>query len=110
MSLRTDKVRGELIKYIASFIETESNRQSLITVTDCTVSNDLKKATVFITVFPTDKEGDVIDFLKRKRGDMRNYLKSNFSMKVIPFLDVALDLGEKNRQHMDELFRQAKEK
>ena len=47
-----------------------------------------------------------IDFAKRKRGELRDYLKQNLNIKSIPFIDIEIDLGEKNRQKIDELLRE----
>jgi ribosome-binding factor A len=103
MSLRTRRV-SELLKNLAAqFLERESDRTSLITVTGTTVSSDLRNANINITVFPTDKESAALDFVKRKRGDFRNYVQSKAKLKYIPFFDFEIDKGEKNRQRIDAL-------
>ncbi|MCK5285940.1 MAG: ribosome-binding factor A [Candidatus Pacebacteria bacterium] len=103
MTLRQDKVKENIRNIVAQFLETESNRTSLITVTNTNVSKDLKKATIFITVLPESGEEAALNFAKRRRKDIRNYLKKKLDMRVIPFLDFELDYGEKNRQRIDEL-------
>jgi len=102
---RKEKVANQIKELAAMFLGRENNRTSLITVTSATCSPDLKKATVFITVLPTEKEKIALEFIKRKRGDLREFLKKNMPIKIIPFLDVDIDLGEKNRQKIDELLR-----
>jgi len=102
---RKDKVANLIKKLSAQFLERENNRTSLITVTSANCSPDLKKATIFITVLPDDKEKTALEFIKRKRGDLRDFIKKNLNIKNIPFLDVELDQGEKNRQRIDELLR-----
>jgi len=74
-------------------------------VTSCTSSPDMKRATIFITVLPENKEHDALDFAKRKRADLRDFLKKNMQTKIIPFIDIEIDRGEKNRQKIDELLR-----
>ena len=82
MTQRNEKV-GQLIKELsASFLGRESNRTSLVTVTSCDTSPDLKRATIFITVLPENKEHDVIDFAKRKRPELREFLKKNMATKL----------------------------
>lgn len=83
----------------------ESSRTSLITVTSASVSPDLKRATIFITALPESKEKTALLFAKRKRGEMREFLKKYMHTKVVPFLEVEIDRGEKNRQKIDELLR-----
>ena len=89
----------------AQFLERESDKTSLITVTDCTVSPDLKKAIVCITVIPVAKEAAALHFVERQLGDLRKYLQKIMPMKI-PFLQVKIDEGEKNRQKIDELLRE----
>ncbi|MCC7160382.1 ribosome-binding factor A [Candidatus Nomurabacteria bacterium] len=102
---RNEKVANNIKELSAQFLGRENNRTSLITVTSATVSPDLKKATIFITVLPTSKEKNALDFVKRQRGDLREFLKKSMPIKVIPFIDVEIDEGEKNRQKIDELLR-----
>lgn len=107
-SLRQEKVNNLIKELAAQFIEREGNNTSLITVTDCSISKDLKKATIFITVFPENREKFALDFLKRKRGDLRGHIKKHIHAKTIPFLEVEIDKGEKNRQRIDELLNEGK--
>ena len=105
MPQRNEKVANTIKELAAQFLGRENNRTSLITITSCSTSPDLKKATIFITVFPATKENDALNFIKRNLGDLREFLKKNLPIKIIPFLDVAIDQGEKNRQKIDELLR-----
>ncbi len=105
MTQRNEKVANQIKELAAQFLGRENNRTSLLTVTSCSISPDLKRATIFITVLPESKENDALNFVKRKLRELREFLKKSMSIKVIPYLDVALDLGEKNRQKIDELLR-----
>ncbi|MFA5841066.1 MAG: ribosome-binding factor A [Candidatus Paceibacterota bacterium] len=102
---RTEKVSNAIKELAAQFLGRENNRTSLITVTSANVSPDLKRATIFITVLPDSKEHDALEFAKRKRAELRDFLKKNMPIKVIPFVDIMIDKGEKNRQKIDELLR-----
>jgi ribosome-binding factor A len=106
MTQRNDKMINLIKELSAQFLNRENNRTSLITVTSCTISPDLKRATIYVTVLPDSKENSALGFLKRKRGELREFLKKNMSIKIIPFLDVQIDRGEKNRQKIDELLRE----
>lgn len=103
---RNEKIANLIKELSAKFLGKENNRTSLITVTSCNTSPDLKRATVFITVLPEEKEHDALDFAKRKRGELREFLKKNLQIKTIPFIEIAIDKGEKNRQKIEELLRQ----
>ncbi|MFA6353465.1 MAG: ribosome-binding factor A [Candidatus Paceibacterota bacterium] len=105
MIQRNEKVANQIKELAAQFLGRENNRTSLITVISTSCSPDLKKATIFITVLPSNKEKDALGFIKRNLGELRGFIKKNIEIKTIPFLDVAIDQGEKNRQKIDELLR-----
>jgi ribosome-binding factor A len=105
MSERNEKVANHIKKLAADFLARENNRTSLITVTGADCSPDMKSATIFITVIPTSKEKTALEFAKRKRPELRDYFKKNMEVKNIPFVDIKIDEGEKNRQKIDELLR-----
>ena len=105
MSLRQKKIEELLRQYSAQFFAIESNRTSLITITRCLVSQDSKQATVLMTVLPKNREHTAIDFAKRKRKDLREYLKKHLRLRRIPFINIEIDGGELNRQKIDELLK-----
>jgi ribosome-binding factor A len=102
---RPEKVANYIKELTAEFLGRENNKTSLITVTNATCSPDLKRATVFITVLPTEKERLALEFAKRQRGELREFLKKHMTTKTIPFIEIEIDLGEKHRQRIDELLR-----
>lgn len=107
-SERQQKVEQQILALAQDFFQRESSGLSMITVTRTDVSRDLRNGTIFITVLPEDKEVPAINFAKRMRGEMRHYIMKRLPIKVIPFFEVELDYGEKNRIHVDELLRKDK--
>ena len=103
---RNEKVANQIKELAAQFLGRVNNRTSLITVTSASCSPDLKRATIFITVLPNEKESAALGFVKRQLKEMREFLKKNMPIKTIPFLYVMIDQGEKNRQKIDELLRE----
>jgi ribosome-binding factor A len=103
MSLRQEKINKEIREVVARFLEAESNKTSLVTVTNVSVSPDLKNAKIYITVLPEEKEKAALDFCKRKRGEIKHEIKKKMKLKVIPFVDVEIDKGEKNRYRVHDL-------
>lgn len=102
---RIDKVANKVKELAAQFLSREGNRTSLINVIHADCSPDMKRATIYITVLPIEKENAALEFAKRKRGELRQFLKKNMPVKTIPFIDIEIDKGEKNRQKIDELLR-----
>ncbi len=94
----------ELIREIASnLIARESNRTSLITVTRINISPDLKKCDIYVSVFPENAQESALNFLKRKRKELRSEVKSKANLRNIPFFDFNIDWGEKNRQAIENI-------
>jgi ribosome-binding factor A len=103
MNSKLEKINKEMKKLFAQFIEKESNKQSLITVTRCEISSDRKNIDVLVSVLPEEKEKQVIKFLERRKWDARDYMKKRIKTRVIPFVHFKIDAGEKNRQKIDQL-------
>lgn len=103
---RDEKIKEQIKEITARFIERETNKTALITVTRVDLFEKGRKAIIYITVLPEDGEESALNFLKRKRIDMKEAIKKGLRIKTIPFLDVAIDAGEKARQHIDELLKE----
>lgn len=104
-SKRQTQVSLQILAIAQDFFQRESSGASMITVTRTEVSADMKNGTIFITVLPESKEEAAINFAKRMRSELRHYVMKRLPIKVIPFFEVEIDYGEKNRLHVDELLR-----
>ena len=102
---RLQKLNKEMRKAFSEFIERESNKESLVTVTRCDTSPDLANVIVHVSVLPVHLEEKVIAFLNRRQVDARSYMKKRVVCRRIPKVTFMIDLGEKNRQHIDQLLR-----
>lgn len=85
------------------YITRESNGTSLITVTHADVSPDFANAMIFISVIPEDQEDQALEFLKRNRTDFRTWVAKEMRFKRVPMFDFSLDIGEKNRQAVQDI-------
>lgn len=100
---RNEKIKNMIKEHSALFIEKEAGISSMITVTRVLLSEDNKRATIMISVLPREKENAAYGFIKRNLGELRKQITKNLRINPIPFLDVKIDEGEKNRQKIDEL-------
>jgi ribosome-binding factor A len=98
----------ELRSIAQDFFQRESSGASLITVTQAEITANMRSATIYITVLPESKEEAALDFAKRMRSDLREVVKKRLPVKVIPFIDIELDYGEKNRVRVSELLHKEK--
>jgi ribosome-binding factor A len=48
-------------------------------------------------------EKEALQFVQRKGGALRAFLGECISLQRLPYISFALDVGEKNRQKLDEL-------
>lgn len=100
----TDKSLEKEIKKLASeWINRESNKTSLVTITSCELSKDTKYVNLGISVLPENQTRAALDFLVRNKDVVRNYLKKNGKLHRIPYVVFVQDDGEKNRQKIFEL-------
>ena len=110
MSLRNAKLKSQISHLAAEFLRQEATPQSLITVTDLELSADGKYGTIFLSVLPDEQSRAALGFARRQRAHLRHFIFGHLRVGRLPKLDFALDLGEKNRQRIDELVNEAKPK
>ena len=87
----------------ATFFSRASNRTSLITITNVELRSRNSRATILMTVLPESMEQHAVEFAHRQLTEFREYVKENSRIGYIPFFEVAIDIGEKNRQKIDDL-------
>jgi ribosome-binding factor A len=106
-SRRQHKVAEEITHQGGEFVARYAKGGgALITVTRSIISPDLKRVTVFFTVIPESKQDESLKTLKRLRTDFHDFLKEKTVLRNVPTVDFEVDLGEQNRQRIDELTRQ----
>jgi ribosome-binding factor A len=100
---KNDRGKEVVTRLASQFIQKESNSQSMITVTNVSVSSDFKSAVIMISVLPEHKQEAALDFLKRNRKEFKDFVKQNSRLGRIPHFDFAIDMGEKSRQRIEEI-------
>ena len=98
-----ESLEKEIRKYAADYITREASRMSLITITRCAISDDGKRAVIFMSILPEKAEPIAMDFLKRHQDFIRKHIQKNSRISRVPWLRFTLDRGEKNRQIVEEL-------
>jgi len=106
MNTHHTQLAQQLQEKASEFINTWSNRKSLITITDIILSPRADKVTFCVSVFPEEAEAPALGFLLRKRGECREYLKQHVALGRIPHVEFMLDEGEKNRQKVESLLQE----
>lgn len=98
-----DRTVEQIAHEAANFIKETAGTESLITVTRALPSLRGDRITVFVSVFPEEREHSALSFLSRQREAFSNHLKAETRIKPLPRVDFEIDLGEKNRRRLEEL-------
>lgn len=101
-----EKIESALQKVVGEFINHEAGPMSLITVTRVTFNEKSKHATVFISVLPEDQEEKALAFAKRQSSDLREHIRERLKLHVLPIFEFVIDIGEKNRQRVEDIATQ----
>lgn len=102
---KDNRAKSIITEAASTFIASESNHQSLITVTNVLLGDRGAKANILVSILPDEGAEGAVLFLKRKRGIFRDYLKTHTRLPRIPHVDFNIDYGEKNRQNVDNALR-----
>ena len=102
-TFKDEKLKDQIHKYAAEFLQRESTGQSLITVTDVKIGHEAKEATILFTVLPESKEMVALEFARRQLGDFRDFMNEKVKTGRMPFFHFDIDRGEKHRQRIDEI-------
>jgi len=100
---KDEKYASLISKFAAEYFELESSKNSLMTVTRVDILDRGKRAVVFFTALPREKEAEALEFARRRRQDFRRFVMAKKSFGFAPKIDFVIDLGEHNRQRIDEL-------
>ena len=103
MNQKDMKIKGMIRAMAADFFSRESNRLSLITVTDVEIRSRGATAVILVTVLPENQQESAVEFMHRQLTDFKEYVRTHSKIQRIPFFEVAIDRGEKNRQRLDEI-------
>ena len=106
MENHNEKFEKAITREAAQYFEREGNHSSLITVTRTILTKRGNGATLFISVFPTDKEKAALDFIQRSLGDLRKVLREKIRARSIPSLRIVADHGEQERENILRLLKE----
>lgn len=107
MSIKDQKEEHLLTELAAGYIAREAGRSTLITPTRTELSKNRRDATIYVSVYPTEESDHALSFLVRHKDLFRDYLKKTSRLAVLPYIAFEIDYGERNRQRLDELSREA---
>lgn len=109
-STRQLKVAHELLKDLAEIIRAKGMSAmggALVTVSEVRVSPDLSVAKVFVSVFPSEKQGPVMQLLEQNKKQLRGELGHRVAkqLRIVPELNFLLDTTLDYAEHIEALLK-----
>lgn len=109
-SQRLKKVNSVLQQDLGELLDAFARdhfRGTLVSVSEVRVAPDLSYAKVFVSVFPSDRQGEVMKHISDATGHLRHQLGQRIrnQMRVVPDLDFRLDTTLDERDEIDKLLK-----
>jgi ribosome-binding factor A len=111
MEARARKLEDRIAQIVAEMLErrVKDPRLGFVTVTDARITNDLREATVYYTVYGSDEEqAGTAAALKSATGLIRSEVGRQTGMRHTPSLAFVRDTLPEGARHMEELVAQAR--
>ncbi len=109
-STRQQKVSRELQRDLSEIIRSKGMAAfggAMVTVSEVRISPDLSIAKVYVSIFPSAKQQEVMKMLeedkKRLRGELGRQVAKQ--LRIVPELDFYLDTTLDYAEHIDELLK-----
>ena len=109
---RARKLADRISQIVAEMLErrVKDPRLGFVTVTEARLTNDLREATVYYTVYGTDAErADTAAALHSATGIIRSEVGRQLGLRHTPSLEFVADVLPDNAQRIEELVSQAKD-
>lgn len=75
----------------SSFIRFEADPNAMVTVIRTELSDNGQSAKFYISVFPDEKEKEILDFLRKRVKNFKNFMKPKIKMKFLPDVSFEID-------------------
>jgi ribosome-binding factor A len=108
---RARKLAEQISQIVAEMLERriKDPRLGFVTVTEARLTNDLREATVFYTVYGSDQErADTAQALASATGIIRSEVGRQLGLRHTPSLEFAADALPDTAQRVEDLVTQAK--
>ena len=107
MSIRTERVANVIKEGIANILERNFTLSGLVTVTDVKVSDDLKNARIYVSVFLTEgTKEDTIKKLNFEKKQIKFTLSKKVYLKYMPEISFYLDETMDKAERIENIFKQ----
>ncbi len=109
MNSRIERGNSQLKKKLSEIISFDLSDprilENMVTVTKVSLSNDLKYAKVFVSVYGSGDPKDVLLALKKAEGHIKKLLAGKLEFRVMPTFDFVLDTSEDYSDKINKLLK-----
>ncbi len=109
MSIRTERVAGEIKKSLSEILQNEYSHlyDALVTITVVRLSGDLRHCKVYLSMIPRkDMPEDILKRIKAETPHIRSSLAHSIRIRHVPELLFYLDDTQEEVQKMEYLFKE----
>ena len=99
-----DLIRSELNKIIIKDFEPPMG--TLISISEVTISNDLKNATAYVSIIPQNKVGSGLSAIKKFSGHAQKKLGKQLAIHTTPRIKWLLDERDLRYSEVDEALKE----
>ncbi len=105
MNARIPRVNQLLKKELSSILSREIVFPDgcLVSISRAEATPNLQQARIYITVFPADKQKEVLDALQFRVYDIQQQLNKRLKMRPVPRIEICPDEGESKAQRIQEI-------
>lgn len=100
---RKNRLASLLTEAASSFVRFEIDPNAIITITETEISKDLRSVKFFISVFPNEREEEILVGLKKKKFIFKNYLKRKTKINFLPSTYFELDKRWEIKMEIDNM-------
>lgn len=109
-STRQLKVARQLQRDLAEIIRSHGMaafRGAMLTVSEVRISPDLSIAKIYVSVFPSEKQKEVMEVLEAEKKSLRGELGRLVAkqLRIVPELDFYLDTSLDYAEHIEQLLK-----
>lgn len=111
MSHRTERLNNLLQEEVGALIhkEIEFGLGILVTVTGARVSKDTAHAKIYISIFPKNRIGSVLEVLRKNIYDLQHALNKRLKISPVPKIEFELDKGLDNAEKIEQIANKLEE-
>lgn len=108
MSKRTEQIASLLRQKINEIIlrDFEAPLGSLVSVTEVNIAPDLKNATAYLSIIPSNKIGSVLEKIKKFGPHVQIELGKKIIIRSLPLISWAVDERDIKYSQIDEALKQ----